>query len=109
MTWSIQIQGDMISSYVSYMYCPSDPTQLTKCSFKPNPAELDVGRFLRPTNADDCVFGNTFDKPIRDRLPFGTGAALKAISYIDPSLEVSSFFYFLSPSLLFATHDANNL
>ncbi|KAI9619151.1 hypothetical protein H4Q26_011831 [Puccinia striiformis f. sp. tritici PST-130] len=45
------------------------------------------GRFLQPTSADDCVFGNTFDKPIRDRLPFGTGAALKAISYIDPSLE----------------------
>lgn len=45
------------------------------------------GRFLQPTSADDCVFGNTFDTPIRDRLPFGTSAALKAISYIDPSLE----------------------
>lgn len=45
------------------------------------------GRFLQPTSADDCVFGNIFDKPIRDRLPIGTGIALKAISYIDPSLE----------------------
>ncbi|MBW0480376.1 hypothetical protein O181_020091 [Austropuccinia psidii MF-1] len=45
------------------------------------------GRFLQLTNADDCVFGNTFDHPIRDRLPYGTAAALKAISYIDPSLE----------------------
>ncbi|KAI9628871.1 hypothetical protein KEM48_011265 [Puccinia striiformis f. sp. tritici PST-130] len=35
------------------------------------------GRFLQPTSADDCVFGNTFDKPIRDRLPSETGAALK--------------------------------
>lgn len=45
------------------------------------------GRFLKPTCVDECVFGNTFDKPIRDRLPFGTSLALKAISYIDPSLE----------------------
>lgn len=46
------------------------------------------GRFLKPTSADDCVFGNTFDQPIRDRLPYGTSLAVKAISYIDPSFEV---------------------
>ncbi|KAA1108787.1 hypothetical protein PGT21_025629 [Puccinia graminis f. sp. tritici] len=45
------------------------------------------GRFLQPTNADDCMWGNSFDRPIRDRLPYGTSVALKAISYIDPSLE----------------------
>ncbi|WAR53014.1 hypothetical protein PtB15_2B442 [Puccinia triticina] len=45
------------------------------------------GRFLQPTTADDCMWGNSFDRPIRDRLPYGTSVALKAISYIDPSLE----------------------
>ncbi|KAH9441529.1 hypothetical protein MJO28_002680 [Puccinia striiformis f. sp. tritici] len=45
------------------------------------------GRFLQETNADDCMWGNSFDRPIRDRLPYGTSVALKAISYIDPSLE----------------------
>lgn len=32
-------------------------------------------------------FGNTFDKPIRQSLPYGTAIALKAIAYIDPALE----------------------
>ncbi|PLW08568.1 hypothetical protein PCANC_24531 [Puccinia coronata f. sp. avenae] len=45
------------------------------------------GRFLQPTTADDCMWGNSFDRPIRDRLPYGTSVALKAMSYIDPSLE----------------------
>ncbi|KAG0143505.1 hypothetical protein CROQUDRAFT_661124 [Cronartium quercuum f. sp. fusiforme G11] len=45
------------------------------------------GRFLKPTKADECVFGNTFDKPIRDRLPYGTALAVKAISYIDPGFS----------------------
>ncbi|KAH9823503.1 hypothetical protein DFH28DRAFT_360162 [Melampsora americana] len=45
------------------------------------------GRFLKPTNANDCVFGNTFDQPIRSRLPYGTAIAVKTISYIDPGFE----------------------
>lgn len=45
------------------------------------------GRFLQPIDADDCLWANMFDKPIRDRLPYGTTVALKGISYIDPSLE----------------------
>ncbi|KAA1129061.1 hypothetical protein PGTUg99_026933 [Puccinia graminis f. sp. tritici] len=91
-TWSIQIQGQSTA-------CPSESSKQIDVVTRLNIAdELSLalentvlggtlGRFLQPTSADDCVFGNTFDKPIRDRLPFGTGAALKAISYIDPSLE----------------------
>ncbi|KNZ47165.1 uncharacterized protein VP01_663g17 [Puccinia sorghi] len=45
------------------------------------------GRFLQSTTVDDCMWGNSFDKPIRDRLPYGTSVALKAISLIDPCLE----------------------
>ncbi|KAH8828982.1 hypothetical protein DL96DRAFT_1021869 [Flagelloscypha sp. PMI_526] len=43
------------------------------------------GRFLVPINADDVLFGNTFDRPLK--LPWGTSAALKFASYIDPTLE----------------------
>jgi hypothetical protein len=35
------------------------------------------GRFLQPVSADDVVFGNLFQKAIRDYLPYGTSAALK--------------------------------
>ncbi|MBW0535717.1 hypothetical protein O181_075432 [Austropuccinia psidii MF-1] len=49
------------------------------------------GRFLHETSVDDCVWGNIFDKPIRDRLPYGTRAAVKAISLIDPSLETDVY------------------
>lgn len=45
------------------------------------------GRFLKEFSGDDVVFGNIFDAPIRDYLPYGTSAALKAVSWIDPSLE----------------------
>ncbi|PWN98612.1 DUF1769-domain-containing protein [Tilletiopsis washingtonensis] len=45
------------------------------------------GRFLKEVSADDLVWGNQFEKPIRDRLPWGTSTALKAISYLDPSLK----------------------
>ena len=34
-----------------------------------------AGRFLRPISADDVLFGNTFDRPLK--LPWGSGAALK--------------------------------
>ncbi|KAI0301636.1 hypothetical protein B0F90DRAFT_1718854 [Multifurca ochricompacta] len=33
------------------------------------------GRFLHPISADDVLFGNTFDRPLK--LPWGSGAALK--------------------------------
>ncbi|KAH9060618.1 hypothetical protein EDB87DRAFT_1683564 [Lactarius vividus] len=43
------------------------------------------GRFLRPISADDVLFGNTFDRPLK--LPWGSGAALKFMHFIDPTLE----------------------
>ena len=42
--------------------------------------ELQTGRFLRPISADDILFGNTFDRPLR--LPWGAGAALKFMKYV---------------------------
>ena len=35
------------------------------------------GRFLDGPNADEVVFGNVFEKPIRDSLPWGTSVATK--------------------------------
>jgi hypothetical protein len=43
------------------------------------------GRFLRSTSADDVLFGNTFDRPLK--LPWGSSAALKFMNFVDPTLE----------------------
>lgn len=43
------------------------------------------GRFLKPYSSDDILFGNTFDRPLQ--LPWGSGAALKFMHFIDPTLE----------------------
>jgi hypothetical protein len=43
------------------------------------------GRFLENHSADDILFGNTFDRPLK--LPWGSGAALKFMNYVDPMLE----------------------
>ncbi|KJA15579.1 hypothetical protein HYPSUDRAFT_58713 [Hypholoma sublateritium FD-334 SS-4] len=43
------------------------------------------GRFLVPQSADDILFGNTFDRPLK--LPWGTSAILKFMHYIDPTLD----------------------
>ncbi|EST04615.1 Protein of unknown function DUF1769 [Kalmanozyma brasiliensis GHG001] len=45
------------------------------------------GRFKEPVNADDLVFGNEFDKPIKDHLPYGTSLALQFVKIVDPNLE----------------------
>ena len=45
------------------------------------------GRFKTPVNADDLVFGNEFDKPIKDHLPYGTSLALQFVKLVDPNLE----------------------
>jgi Protein of unknown function (DUF1769) len=44
-----------------------------------------TGRFLRPISADDVLFGNTFDHPLK--LPWGSGAALKFMQYISLPLH----------------------
>jgi len=43
------------------------------------------GRFLKPVSADEVLFGNTFDRALK--LPWGAGAALKFMNFIDPTLE----------------------
>ncbi|PWY96925.1 DUF1769-domain-containing protein [Testicularia cyperi] len=44
-------------------------------------------RFLDAVSADDLVFGNEFDRPIRDHLPYGIGVALQFVRVVDPNLE----------------------
>ncbi|KAF9225983.1 DUF1769-domain-containing protein [Gyrodon lividus] len=43
------------------------------------------GRFLESHPANDILFGNIFDKPLK--LPWGSSAALKFMQYMDPTLE----------------------
>lgn len=43
------------------------------------------GRFLNTYSADNILFGNTFDRPLK--LPWGSSAALKFMHFIDPTLE----------------------
>ncbi|KAH9852266.1 DUF1769-domain-containing protein [Lenzites betulinus] len=43
------------------------------------------GRFLREYSADDLLFGNIFERPFK--LPWGFGAALKFMNFVDPTLE----------------------
>ena len=45
------------------------------------------GRFKNDVDVDDVEFGNLFQEPIRDKLPYGTSVALHAVSYIDPNLH----------------------
>lgn len=46
------------------------------------------GRFLKDYNTDEIVWGNVFDKPIRDSLPYGTSAVVKFIQHrVDGALE----------------------
>lgn len=45
---------------------------------------MSQGRFLKPTSADDIMFGNVFEKPIRDSLPWGTAIAMRFIKYETP-------------------------
>ncbi|GAA5968951.1 hypothetical protein JCM11641_000788 [Rhodosporidiobolus odoratus] len=53
---------------------------------------------------DEVMFGNVWQKPIRDYLPYGTSAALRFVKYVDPSLTCDLYAdkpWALSP--LFAT------
>ncbi|KZV99444.1 DUF1769-domain-containing protein [Exidia glandulosa HHB12029] len=43
------------------------------------------GRFLDTHSADDILFGNVFERPLK--LPWGSGAALKFMHFVDPTLE----------------------
>ncbi|KAI0346419.1 DUF1769-domain-containing protein [Trametopsis cervina] len=43
------------------------------------------GRFLQNHSGDDILFGNIFDHALK--LPWGFGAALRFMKYVDPTLE----------------------
>jgi Protein of unknown function (DUF1769) len=60
-TWSVQVQGKVIAIRVVRRRVFANPSG--------------VGRFLNTHSADDILFGNTFDRPLK--LPWGSTAALK--------------------------------
>ena len=66
-TWSIQVQG---------AFSRTTPLRTTP------PHPLRVGRFLDNHCADDILFGNVFDRPLK--LPWGFGAVLKFMKYVPP-------------------------
>lgn len=47
------------------------------------------GRFLVDTNADQIIFGNFFDAPLR--LPTGTSIATKFAKWFDPAIELDLY------------------
>ncbi|KAL4804796.1 hypothetical protein BDV18DRAFT_142533 [Aspergillus unguis] len=59
--------------------------------------------FKHSVNGDDLVFGNDFDRPIRDRIPPGFGAALRLVQWtIDPTLSGDAYAdkpYLYSPAV----------
>lgn len=54
-------------------------------------------------NGNDLVFGNDFDRPLRDKLPMGFNAALRLVKWtIDPSIDGDAYAdqpYLFSPAL----------
>lgn len=44
-----------------------------------------VGRFLKPCTADDLIYGNQFERPLR--LPTGSSIAVKFAKWFDPGLK----------------------
>ncbi|GAA6014003.1 hypothetical protein JCM10207_000202 [Rhodosporidiobolus poonsookiae] len=58
----------------------------------------------KEVGVDEILFGNVWQTPIRDYLPYGTSAALRFVKYVDPSLSCDLYAdkpWALSP--LFAT------
>ncbi|KAL4871401.1 hypothetical protein BDV12DRAFT_164225 [Aspergillus spectabilis] len=59
--------------------------------------------FAQNVNGNDLLFGNDFDRPIRDRLPPGFNAALRLVQWmIDPSLDGDAYAdkpYLYSPGV----------
>ncbi|KAK9475938.1 hypothetical protein V1514DRAFT_338447 [Lipomyces japonicus] len=54
--------------------------------------------FNQDTSFDDVLFGNDFDRPIRDKLPYGFGIGYKIFNYVvDPS--ANGDFYAEKPYL----------
>lgn len=59
--------------------------------------------FKRPVNGNDLLFGNDFDRPIRNRLPPGFNTAFRVVKWsIDPSMDGDVYAdkpYLFSPAL----------
>ncbi|KAF7589289.1 hypothetical protein BBP40_004509 [Aspergillus hancockii] len=59
--------------------------------------------FKRPVNANALLFGNDFDRPIRDRLPPGFNTALRIVKWaIDPTIDGDAYAdkpYMYSPAV----------
>ncbi|CEJ55751.1 hypothetical protein PMG11_01989 [Penicillium brasilianum] len=57
----------------------------------------------QPINGNELLFGNDFDKPLRNRLPPGFNAALRVVKWtIDPTLDGDAYAdkpYLYSPAL----------
>ncbi|BEI84095.1 hypothetical protein CcaverHIS002_0406990 [Cutaneotrichosporon cavernicola] len=49
------------------------------------------GRYLDNVGGDDLVFGNVFERPIRDSLPWGTAIATRFMHFVDPTLELDVY------------------
>ncbi|OCF74400.1 hypothetical protein I204_04772 [Kwoniella mangroviensis CBS 8886] len=65
------------------------------------------GKYKKPFNADTVVFGNVFEKPIRDNLPWGTSIATKFMYFVDPTVEADIYAdkpWALSPALATMAH-----
>ncbi|WVF71111.1 hypothetical protein IAT40_005908 [Kwoniella sp. CBS 6097] len=65
------------------------------------------GKFKQDFNADDVLFGNVFEKPIRDNLPWGTSIATKFMYFVDPTVEADIYAdkpWALSPALATMSH-----
>ena len=62
---------------------------------------MSTGRFLQHHSADEILFGNTFDKPLK--LPWGSGAALKFMQYVQHSRcigrVIDLLFSYIDPTL----------
>ncbi|KAL1411353.1 hypothetical protein Q8F55_002304 [Vanrija albida] len=60
------------------------------------------GRYLDNPTGDDILFGNVFEHPVRDSLPWGTSIATKFMYFVDPTLELDLYAdkpWALSPAL----------
>jgi hypothetical protein len=66
-TYAIVVKGKQAIA----PYIPIKLTRLTILTF--------LGKYLDAISADDLLFGNVFEKPIRASLPWGTSIAMKFI------------------------------
>ncbi|WVR06751.1 hypothetical protein IAU60_003786 [Kwoniella sp. DSM 27419] len=65
------------------------------------------GKFKKDLSAEEVVFGNVFEKPIRDNLPWGTSIATKFMYFVDPTVEADIYAdkpWALSPALATMSH-----